>query len=404
MLTNEKVTELRKDFPILKKKIANKPLVYLDNAASTQKPEQVIGALDTYYREDNANIHRGVYKLSEMATEKYNHARSTIAKFINAQFEEIIFTRNTTESINLLAYTLEGVGKKIVLTELEHHSNMVPWQQVAKHFGKKIEYIKVNKNFTLDYEDAEKKIDDETGILAIGHISNALGTINDVKKLVKLGKSHGAITIVDGAQSVPHMPVDVKEIGCDYLAFSGHKMLGPTGIGVLYGRKELLEKHRPFNYGGDMIQEVTYQGATWNKLPMKFEAGTPHIAGAIGLGAAVDYLQKIGMGNIHAWEKRLVKISLEGFKKIPGIAIYNPGQKDSSGIISFNLKDAHAHDVAQVLDDDNICIRGGHHCAMPLMSKLGIAGTSRASFYLYNTEQEIAILMKGLEKAQKVFG
>lgn len=405
-LDNEKVKELRKDFPIFKVKINNKPLIYLDNTATTQKPKQVINAIKEYYETTNANIHRGVYKLSEDATQKYEEAHKTVAKFINADEKEIIFTRNTTESINLLSYCLPSIlndRDEILLTEMEHHSNLVPWQQLAERNNMKLKFIKIKPDYTLDYDDAEKKITEKTAIVSITHISNALGTINDVKRIIKFGKKKGALTIVDAAQSVPHIIIDVKDLDCDFLAFSGHKMLGPTGIGVLYGRKDLLEKMSPFNFGGDMIKKVSYEGAEWNDLPMKFEAGTPHITGAIGLSSAINYLENISMDNIHAWEKELLNYALEKMKKIPGVVIYNSGIKNSSGIISFNIDKIHAHDVASIMNDYGVCIRGGHHCAMPLMNKLGITGTGRASFYFYNTFEDVDVFIQALKKAQEVF-
>ncbi|MDO8642606.1 MAG: cysteine desulfurase [Candidatus Woesearchaeota archaeon] len=409
MITDQQTQELRKDFPLLRTKMNDKKLVYLDNAATTQKPKQVIQAIKEFYEKDNANIHRGIYTLSEQATQRYEDAKKTVAGFINARPDEIICTRSTTESLNLLAFTLPELftGKdertEIVLTEMEHHANLVPWQQVAKRKGWTLKFIRMKEDFTLDYEDAKKKISEKTAIVSVGHVSNALGTINDVETICRIAHEKGALFIVDAAQSAPHMPIDAKKIGCDFLAFSGHKMCGPTGIGVLFGRKELLEKMPPFNTGGDMIRKVTYENAEWNDVPMKFEAGTPNIAGAIGLAAAIEYLKKIGMENIEAHEKELLKYTLEKIKKVENITIYNAGIENSSGILSFNFKNIHAHDVAAVLSDEGICIRGGHHCAMPLMNKLGIAGTARASFYLYNTTKDIDRFINALKKIQKLF-
>ena len=404
-LTNETVKQLKKDFPILQTKVNNKPLVYLDNTATTQKPKAVIEAIKNFYETTNANIHRGVYPLSEEATNLYEQAHEITAKFINAQKEEIIFTRSTTESLNLLSYSLPSIIKKgntIVVTAMEHHSNLVPWQQLAKRNNLKLEIIKLKDDFTLDYEDAEKKINENTAILSINHISNSLGTINDIKTLIELGKQHKAITIVDAAQSIPHQKIDVKELDCDFLAFSGHKMLAPTGIGVLYGKKELLEKLQPFNFGGDMISKVTYQDAEWNNIPMKFEAGTPNIAGAIGLAAAIQYLENIGLENIQAWESHLTEMALQELKRDSDITIYNPGENKSAGIISFNIKGTHAHDVASILGDEGICIRGGHHCNMPLMHSLNIQGTSRASFALYNTEEDVQAFIQAIKKTKEI--
>ncbi len=403
--------ELRKDFPILRTKMNSKRLVYLDNAATTQKPKQVINAIREFYEKDNANIHRGIYTLSEKATQAHENARKIVAEFINSQPDEIIFTRSTTESLNLLAFTLLEIisGKndaqknEIVLTEMEHHANLVPWQQAAKRKGWTLKFIKMKGDFTLDYQDAKNKITEKTAIVSVGHVSNALGTINDVELLCKQAHEKGALFIVDAAQSAPHMPIDVKTIGCDFLAFSGHKMAGPTGIGVLFGKKELLEKMPPFNTGGDMIRKVTYENAEWNNVPMKFEAGTPNIAGAIGLAAAIEYLKKIGMKNIEAHEKELMMYALEKIKTVKNITLYNTGSEKSSGILSFNFNNIHAHDVAAVLSDEGICIRGGHHCAMPLMGRLGVAGTARASFYCYNTTKDIDRFIKALKKTQKLF-
>jgi len=387
----------KEDFPILKN------IIYLDSAATSQKPRQVIEVIKNYYETQNANIHRGLYKLSQEATDAYNESKKTVAKFINASKQEIIYTRNTTESINLLSHTIKPLlkGKEIVLTELEHHSNLVPWQQFCKEFGFELKFIPLNEDFTLDYKEAELLINEKTALVSMTHVSNALGTIVDVKKIIELAKNHKAITIIDAAQSIPHRKIDVRDLDVDFLAFSGHKMLGPTGIGVLYGKKELLEQLPPFNFGGDMINEVTFQNATWNKIPEKFEAGTPNIAGAIGLAKAINYLEKIGMDKIEEKEKTLTKYAFEKLKKIEGIRIYTP--KDSAGIISFNIEGIHSHDIATILDSKNICIRAGHHCTMPLMTKLKIPGTARASFYFYNTEEDVDALIKGLEEVKKVF-
>lgn len=405
-ITNDKAKEIREDFPIFSTQMYGKPLVYLDNAATTQKPNLVINTVNEFYAEQNANVHRGVYYLSQEATEMYEKAHKTVAQFIGAQEQEIIFTRGTTESINLLSYTLHeliGKRKEILISEMEHHSNMVPWQQFAKRNNLTLKYISMKDNFTLDYDDAKEKITEDTAIVSVGHISNAMGTVNNIKKICTLAKDQGSLSIIDGAQGAAHTQVDVNDIGCDFYAFSGHKMLGPTGIGALYAKKDLLEKMPPFNYGGDMIRKVTYQESTWNDLPMKFEAGTPNIAGGIGFAAAVDYLQKIGMDNIQNWEKELLKYTLEKLKDMEDLEIYNPGQQNSAGILSFNLKQVHAHDVASILDIQGVCIRGGHHCAMPLMDKLNLTGTSRASFYIYNTYEDIDTLIKGLKEADATF-
>jgi len=377
-------------------------VTYLDSASTSQKPQEVIDAISTYYTTSNANIHRGVYKLSENATRLYDEARSTIATFIGALFEEIIFVRNTTEALNMLATVLPAITKRteIVLTEMEHHANLVPWQQLQQR-GYTLKFIRMKDDYTLDYDDAARKIDEKTAIVSFTHISNALGTINDAKKLCQLARENDALSVVDAAQSVPHIPVDVKEMGCDFLAFSGHKMLGPTGIGALFGRKELLNKLPPYQFGGDMIEQVTYEQSTFTKTPTKFEAGTPNIAGAIGLARAVKTLQEHGMDTIAAHDKKLTAYAIDKLKEIEGITIYNPPQ--CSSIISFTLDGIHPHDVATILDEDNICVRGGHHCCMPLMKKLGVSGTTRASFYLYNTQEDIDNLVSGLKKAQETF-
>jgi cysteine desulfurase / selenocysteine lyase len=416
-ITNEKAKELRKDFPILQEKSGEKgkSLIYLDNAATTQKPQQVIQAITDFYSTTNANIHRGVYKISEEATRQYEEAHKVVARFINASSkQEVIFTRNCTESVNLLAYTLHPLivakekeenqkRNEILVTEMEHHSNLVPWQQFAQRHGMTLKYIKMKDDFTLDYEDAQQKITENTALVSLVHVSNSLGTVNDVKRIIGWAKEKGALTIVDAAQSVPHMNIDVQAMGCDFLTFSAHKMLGPTGMGVLYGRKELLEKMPPFLYGGDMIRKVTYEDATWNDLPWKFEAGTPNIAGGIVFATAIKYLESIGMENIEAWEKELTQYALTRMKDVPGIKIYHAGPENSAGIISFTIDGMHPHDVASLMDDASVCVRGGHHCTMPLMDKLGITGSSRVSFYLYNTLEDVDTFIETLKKAQELF-
>ena len=406
-LDNKEANKLKNDFPIFSRKIKGKPIIYLDNAATTQKPKQVINIIKDFYENENANIHRGVYTLSEEATRKYNEARGIVAKFINAKPKEIIFTRSATESINLLAYTVKSLlknKKEILITDMEHHSNLVPWQQFAKKNNMILKSINLKKDFTLNYDDAKKKITENTAIVAISHVSNALGTINNVNDIVKLAKEKNAITLIDAAQSAPHIRINVKEIDCDFLAFSGHKMLAPTGIGVLYGKKELLEKLQPFNFGGNMIKEVTNKESQWNDIPIKFEAGTQNISGAIALGEAIKYLNKIGIKNITSWEQELLQYSLKKMKEIKGIQLYNPPLDKATGIISFTIKGIHPHDLASLLNDENVCIRGGHHCSMPLMKKLGIAGTARISFYIYNTFEDIDKFIELLKKSQKLFG
>ncbi|HLC65462.1 MAG TPA: cysteine desulfurase [Candidatus Nanoarchaeia archaeon] len=398
---------IRKDFPILKRKIYGKKLVYLDNASTTQKPQAVLDAVNDYYRLHNANIHRGIYKISEEATEMYEKAHENASNFINAGFKEVVFTRNTTESINLAAYSLcipdLKRGEEIVLTRMEHHSNLVPWQQIAKMKGAKLKFIEMHKDGSLDMESAKKAITNKTKIVSAVHMSNVLGTVNDVRELGRIAHSRNALMLVDGAQSVPHMPVDAKKLDFDFLAFSAHKMLGPTGIGCLYGKEEILQKMRPFIYGGEMIREVSYTDTKFNDLPWKFEAGTSNIAGAVGFGAAIDYLSRIGMENVEEYGQTLLKVATKALSQIQGLKIIgNSGKKGS--IVSFDTKGIPPHDMATILDTEGICIRAGHHCAMPLMRHLGLNGTSRASFYIYNTKEDIAKLAEGIEKARKIFG
>ena len=398
--------KIRKDFPILNVKVHGKPLIYLDNAATSQKPKAVIDSITNYYENYNANIHRSIHKLGEDATAAYEEAHKKVADFINADFEEIVFTKNTTESINLLAYSLTQSlkpGDEIAISQMEHHSNLVPWQQLAIKNNLKLKFIEINKDGTLNNESIKKNITKKTKIVSVTHVSNVLGTINDVEKIGKIAHNNGAFFIVDGAQSVPHMPVDVKNLDCDFMAFSGHKMLGPTGIGVLYGKKELLENMPPFLYGGEMIKEVKFENTRFNDLPWKFEAGTMNIAEAIGLGAAIDYLNEVGMENIEKHEKELVKYAYEKLLEIKELEIYGPSAEKRSGLVAFNVKGVHAHDTAQILDGEGIAIRAGHHCTMPLHSLLGISASARASFYLYNTKEEVDKLAEGIKKVIKVF-
>lgn len=402
------VEKIRKDFPIFKQKIRGMPCVYLDNAATSQRPDQVVDAMNDYYQIYNATIHRVIYELGEKATDAYEGAREKVAKFINAKPEEVIFVRNTTEAINLVAYSWGRAnireGDKILLTVMEHHSNIIPWQLLAKEKKAHLEFIDIDGEGLLKMNDFEKFMNEEIKFMGLVHVSNVLGTINPVKEMVNYAHKSDALVLVDAAQSVPHMPVDVREMNCDFLAFSGHKMLGPTGIGVLYGKRELLEEMNPFLSGGDMIREVHLREASWDELPWKFEAGTSNVAGAIGLGAAVDYLNKIGMKNVREHEKQLTKYALDKMVKIKGISIYGPKNVEvRGGVISFNLGDIHPHDIASILDGEGIAIRAGHHCAQPLVERLGVVGTARASFYIYNTEWEIDYLVNALEKARKVF-
>ena len=397
---------IRKDFPILQRKVHGKPLIYLDNAATSQKPKQVIDAIDFYYKNYNANIHRSIHQLGEEATAKYEEAHEKVAEFINADsYENIIFTKNTTESLNLLAYSLTAnlkKGDEIVISQMEHHSNFVPWQQLAKQRGLTLKFIEIDKEGNLDNESIKKNINKKTKIVSLMHVSNVLGTINEVEEIAKISHENGALFVVDGAQSAPHMPVDVKKIDADFYAFSGHKMLGPTGIGVLYGKKELLEEMQPFLYGGEMIREVRFDDTKFNDLPWKFEAGTMNIAEGIGLGVAIDYLSKIGMRQIQNRDKELVGYAMEKLKDVRELTIYGPEKRGA--VVSFNMGSIHAHDVSQIVDSEGIAIRAGHHCCMPLMSVLGVAATARASFYLYNTEEEIDTFIKALHKVNRIFG
>jgi len=409
--TEASFENLRNDFPILKRTVRdNKRLVYLDNASTTQKPNQVIDAITDYYRNHNANIHRAVYALAEESTEAYEGARDKIAKFVNIKNrQELIFVRGTTEAINLVAYAWGrphiNEGDIIVTTEYEHHSNIVPWQLLTQEKRAKLEYIGMNDNGELNLDDLDKYL--ATGkvkLVTFSLMSNVLGTITDAAKIIAKCKAAGVLTLIDGAQAVPHMKVDLDTLGCDFFAFSGHKMLAPTGIGVLWVRKSVLQTMNPFHGGGDMIREVHKYETTWNDLPYKFEAGTPSIAEVIGFGAAIDYLTKIGMDNVRQHEIELTTYAMEQFAKIPGIQIY--GTKDITkrgGVISFNFADVHPHDVADIIDKEGISLRSGHHCAQVLMERLNVAATSRASFYIYNTKADVDALINSLNIVAKVF-
>ncbi|MBI2145142.1 cysteine desulfurase [Candidatus Woesearchaeota archaeon] len=403
------VNKIRQDFPILKRKVYGKPLAYLDNAATTQKPRQVIQAISEYYENYNSNVHRAVHKLSQEATHAYDEAHEKVAGFVGAKMEEIAFTKNTTESINIAANALSSQlrkGDEILLTQMEHHSNIVPWQQAAKRTGAKIRYAEIDENGELKMRQLQQLINKKTKVVAFTHVSNVLGTVNPAKEIIAAAHEAGAITVLDAAQSVPHIPLNVGELDCDIMAFSGHKMLGPTGMGVLYGKEEVLSEMEPLLYGGDMISEVSFDDAKWNELPWKFEAGTPNVAGAVGLAAAVDYLQKAGMENVHEHEKKLTKLAYDRLSKIEGLKIYGPPPNKRGGLAAFSLEGVHNHDVSAMLDAQGIAVRGGHHCAMPLARLLGIAGTTRASFYLYNTAEEIdklAAVVKTVAAKMKSF-
>lgn len=399
---------LRADFPLLHVRMNGKPLIYLDSAATSQKPQAVLDALLSYYREYNANVHRGVYELAERATLAYEAAREKVATFIGARADDVIFVRGTTESINLIAQTygrqnVRG-GDDIVVTEMEHHSNLVPWQMLAQDKGAAIRVLPVGAEGMLDLGALDRVIGPRTRIVSMTHQSNVLGTINDVRAVAARAHAVGAVLVVDGAQSVPHLPVRVAELGCDFLAFSGHKMCGPTGIGVLWGRGEILAKMPPFHGGGEMIERVEYERSTYRESPHRFEAGTPNIAGAIALGAAVDYLTALGMENVRAHEESLVRYAIAQLSDLPDLKILGPTDPATrGGAIAFQLGDLHAHDVAQILGDEGIAVRAGHHCAQPLHRKLGVPSTARASLYLYNTTEEIDALVRGLEKVRAFF-
>jgi cysteine desulfurase / selenocysteine lyase len=401
---------LRADFPIFEQQIHGKPLSYLDSAVTSQKPRQVLDAMRVFYETSNANVHRGVYTLSERATAEFELARQKVASFVNApSAREIVFTRQATEALNLVAYAWGlnnlGPGDLVVVTELEHHSNFVPWQYIAKRMGAELRMIHVNDEGELDLTGL-----DELGqggdvkVVATNLVSNALGTINPVEKLSEWAHAQGAIMVVDAAQAAPHHPVDVQTLACDFLALSAHKMCGPTGVGALWGRSELLESMEPFNLGGHMISKVRFEETTWGEIPHKFEAGTSPIAEAVGLGAAIDYLSEIGLAAIEAHEQELAAVALERLGEIPGLVLYGPPADRRAGIVSFNVEGIHPHDVAQVLDSEGVAIRAGHHCCQPLMTRLGVAATNRASFYLYTVPEEIDRLVDGINKARRILG
>ncbi|KPU54352.1 cysteine desulfurase SufS [Bacillus wiedmannii] len=400
------IHEIRKQFPILDQKVNGKQLVYFDSAATSQKPIQVIETLERYYKEYNSNVHRGVHTLGTKATDAYEGAREKVRKFINAKsMEEIIFTRGTTTALNTVAasYGLENVkeGDEIVISYMEHHSNIIPWQQVAKKTGATLKYLPLQPDGTISLEDVRQTVTPNTKIVSIMQVSNVLGAINPVKEIGAIAHENGAIMVVDGAQSTPHMKVDVQDLNCDFYALSAHKMCGPTGIGVLYGKKELLNNMEPIEFGGEMIDFVDLQESTWKELPWKFEAGTPIIGNAIGLGAAIDFLEEIGLHNIEKHEHELAQYALERLSEVDGVTIYGP--KHRAGLVTFNIEDVHPHDVATVLDVEGIAVRAGHHCAQPLMKWLKASSTARASFYLYNTKEEIDTFVESLIKTKEYF-
>jgi cysteine desulfurase / selenocysteine lyase len=399
---------LKAEFPILHQDINGHPLVYLDNAATTQKPRTVIEAVKRYYEWDNANVHRGVHTLGSRATDAYEGAREKVTKFLNASSSrEIVFTRGTTAALNLVASgyarQLLREGDEIVITPMEHHSNLIPWQQAAKATGATLKYIPLQPDGTIKIADVENTVTEQTKIVAITYVSNVLGTINPIAEIAEIAHRKGAVIVVDGAQSTPHMKVDVQALDVDFYAFSGHKMLGPTGIGALYGKTRLLEVMEPVEYGGEMIDFVELYESTWKELPWKFEGGTPIIAGAVGLGAAIDFLEQIGLDNIDQHEKKLTRYAMDRLSRIDGITIYGP-REERAGLVTFNLAHVHPHDVATVLDTEGIAVRAGHHCAQPLMRWLDVSATARASFYLYNNEEDIDRLAESLVKTKEFFG
>lgn len=404
------VRRIRQDFPILRQQVNGRPLVYLDNAATTQKPRQVIEALVRYYETSNANIHRGIHTLATRATEQYEDARRKVARFIGARGpEEVVFTRNATEAINLVARAWGdehiGEGDEIVLTLMEHHSNIVPWQLLARRKGATLRYAGITDDGKLDPDELRRLIGPQTKLVAVTHMSNVLGTINPVADIAEMAHRAGALLLVDGAQSVPHLPVDVQALGADFLAFSAHKMLGPTGVGVLWARAELLEAMPPFLGGGDMIAVVRPESSTWAELPHKFEAGTPNIADVIAFGAAVDYLEGIGMANARRHEEELTELALERLRRVAGVRIFGPSSaSERGGVVSFAMEAAHPHDVATIADGYGVAIRAGHHCAQLLMRALGVPATSRASFSIYNDVDDIEALVEALEGVNRVFG
>jgi len=401
--------DIRKHFPILAHEINGHPLVYLDSAATSQKPQQVIDAISNYYEHNNSNVHRGVHTLGNRATEGYEGARDKVRNFINAKSrEEIIFTRGTTTALNIVAqsYGRANVneGDEIVITHMEHHSNIIPWQQLAKERGAVLKYVDLEEDGTLSLEEVRKVVTERTKIVSIMHVSNVLGTMNPIKEITEIAHANGAVMVVDGAQAAPHMKVDVQHLDCDFYAFSGHKMGGPTGIGVLYGKKDLLNKMEPIEFGGEMIDFVGLQESTWKELPWKFEGGTPIIAGAIGLGAAIDFLEEIGLDKIERHEHDLAAYAIKRMSEVEGLTIYGPLDPEKrAGLVTFNLNDVHPHDLATVLDMNGIAVRAGHHCAQPLMKWLEVSATARASFYIYNTEEDVDRLVDGLRMAKEYF-
>ena len=401
------VRRVRRDFPILAQKVHGKPLVYLDNAATTQKPQPVLDAIVRYYSEDNANVHRGVHLLSERATEAYERARGVAQRFLNASRpEEIIFVRGTTEAINLVAqsYGRRNVvaGDEVIITAMEHHSNIVPWQMLCEEKGARLRVVPINDRGELILEEYEKLLGPKTRLVSLGHVSNALGTINPVRRIIELAHQQGVPVLVDGAQAAPRLKVDVQELDADFYAFSGHKIYGPTGIGVLYGKASLLDAMPPYQGGGDMISSVTFEKTLYNKLPHKFEAGTPHMEGAIGLGAALEYVSRLSLENITAHEQEVLAYATEQVSAVPGVRLIGTA-REKTGVLSFVLEPIHPHDIGTILDQEGIAIRTGHHCAQPVMQRFGVPATARASFGIYNTREDVDALVRGLNRVREVF-
>jgi cysteine desulfurase / selenocysteine lyase len=399
---------IRDDFPILRQRVNGKPLVYLDSANTSQKPRQVIAALVRYYEEYNANIHRGVYAIAERATGEYEAARAKVARFLGAaEPAEIVFTRNITEALNLIAYSWGrrhvGAGDEILTTEMEHHSDLVPWQLLAQERGARLRHIPFDDRGRLILDDLDRLITDRTRVVALAHVSNAFGTINPVAEIARAAHAHGAVVVVDGAQSAPHRPVNVQALGVDFFGFTGHKMLAPMGTGGLWARRALLEEMEPFLGGGEMITDVWLDRATWNEVPWKFEAGTQSVGDAIALGVAIEYLERLGMDDVMAHEREITGYALDRLRDVPGLHILGPGLDERGGVVSFTMDGMHPHDIAQVLDQDGVCVRAGHHCTKPLHRKLGMAASVRASFYVYTIKEEIDILAKGLLKTRELF-
>ncbi|WP_297811906.1 cysteine desulfurase [uncultured Methylophaga sp.] len=401
------IAAIRRDFPVLNQEVNGHPLAYLDNAASSQKPVQVIEAVDAFYRHDNANIHRGVHKLSQRATDAYEGARSKVRDFMGAKSDkEIVFVRGATEAINLVAQSFVRPqikpGDEILISHTEHHANIVPWQMVCEQTGAKLKVIPMTQSGELDLSGLDDLLNERTKILALGHVSNALGTVNPIKDMITKAKAKSIPVLIDGAQAVPHLQVDVQDLDCDFYVFSGHKMFAPTGIGALYGRQELLEAMPPYQGGGDMILAVSFSHTEYNTLPYKFEAGTPHIAGAVGLGAAVDYMQSLGIDKLAAYEHHLLEIATAELEALDGVSIIGTA-KDKASVLSFMIEDVHPHDIGTIFDQQGVAIRAGHHCAQPVMEFYGIAATARASFAFYNTEQEVAALVDAIKNTQEMF-